>query len=100
METPLHADDQTLEQFCRNHHIRKLSLFGSVLTGKARPDSDVDLLVEFETGMAPGLLGMAQMEAELSRLFGSRRVDLRTANDLSRYFRSDVLSHAQVQYAR
>jgi predicted nucleotidyltransferase len=100
METQLQIDEQVLEQFCRRNHIRRLSLFGSVLAGNARPDSDMDLLVDFEPGKEPGLLGMAQVEAELSRLSGGRRVDLRTARDLSRYFRDDVVRKAQVQYAR
>ena len=75
-------------------------MFGSVLTGTVRPDSDIDLLVEFEPGMEPGLLGMAQLEAELTSLLGQRRVDLRTVQDLSRYFRDEVLRTAEVQYAQ
>jgi hypothetical protein len=70
-----------------------------VLKGTARPDSDVDLLVEFEPGASPGLLGIAAMEEELSRLLDGRRVDLRTPADLSRYFRDAVLREAAVQYA-
>ena len=64
------------------------------------PDSDVDVLVEFEPGRTPGLLGIAGLELELSRLFSGRRVDLRTPEDLSRYFRQDVLDTAEVQYER
>jgi predicted nucleotidyltransferase len=70
-----------------------------VLKGIARPDSDIDLLVEFEPGKAPGLLELAGMEIELSQRLGGRRVDLRTPEDLSRYFRDDVLRTAEVQYA-
>ncbi len=95
---PLDAD--VLAQLCRQHRILKLSLFGSLLKGNARPDSDVDLLVEFEPGQEPGLIGVANLEAELSALLGGRRVDLRTARDLSRYFREDVVCSAEVQYAR
>lgn len=95
----LPLDQQTLAQLCRRHHIRRLSLFGSALLGKARPDSDVDLLVEFEPGEAPGLLGLAGIEAELSALLGGRRVDLRTAQDLSPHFRGEVTRTAEVQYA-
>jgi uncharacterized protein len=69
-------------------------LFGSVLNGTDRPDSDVDLLVEFEPGAAPGLLGLAAIEAELSSLLGGRRIDLRTAHELSRYFRDEVVRTA------
>jgi uncharacterized protein len=87
-----------LQAFCRANRIARLSLFGSVLKGQARRDSDVDLLVEFEAGQAPSLLGMARMESELSDMLG-QRVDLRTPADLSRYFRQDVLDTAQVQYA-
>ncbi len=92
------AEDQ-LEQFCRNQHIRRLSLFGSALAGTMRPDSDIDLLVEFEPGREPGLLGLAAMEAELASMLGGKKVDLRTPQDLSRYFRDQVLRMAEVQYA-
>jgi uncharacterized protein len=95
----LPLDQEALAQLCRRHGIRRLSLFGSVLKGTARPDSDVDLLVEFEPGAVPGLLGMAAIEAELSDLLGGRRVDLRTAHDLSRYFRAEVERTAEVQFA-
>ena len=95
----LPLDHETLAQLCRRHHIRKLSLFGSMLLGKDRPDSDVDLLVEFEPGQAPGLLGLVGIEAEFSALMGGRKVDLRTARDLSPHFRSEVLQTAGVQYA-
>ncbi|MCZ7664462.1 MAG: nucleotidyltransferase domain-containing protein [Thermoleophilia bacterium] len=89
-----------LADFCQRHAIRRLSLFGSTLKGTAHGDSDVDLLVEFEAGEKPGLLGIAAMEQELSDLLGGRRVDLRTEKDLSRYFRDEVLRTAEVQYAR
>jgi hypothetical protein len=89
----------TLADFCRRHGVRKLSLFGSMLKGTARPDSDVDLLVEFAPDSVPDLLSLVEMEDELSVLVG-RRVDLRTAGDLSRYFRDEVIRTAEVQYAR
>lgn len=88
-----------LAAFCRQHGICRLSLFGSVLRGTAKPDSDVDLLVEFEPARVPGLLGLAAMEAELSEMFGGRKVDLRTPDDLSRRFRDEVMRTAEVQYA-
>ena len=100
VSTALPIDSKVLAQFCRRHHIVRLSLFGSMLKGTAGPGSDIDLLVDFEPGRVPGLLGMAQIEAELSDLLGHRKVDLRTAGDLSRYFRDDVLRTARVQYAR
>ena len=90
--------DQTLQDFCREHHVQRLSLFGSRLKGVHRPDSDVDLLVEFEPGQTPSMFGMVRMEAQLSDLLG-HPVDLRTPGDLSRYFRQDVIDTAQVQYA-
>ncbi|HEV2854920.1 MAG TPA: nucleotidyltransferase family protein [Thermoanaerobaculia bacterium] len=86
-----------LAEFCRRRHIRKLSLFGSTLHGDARPDSDVDLLVEFQPDSRVGLIQMARIERELSELIG-RKVDLRTPADLSRYFRDEVLREAEVQY--
>jgi hypothetical protein len=88
-----------LAALCQRHGIRRLSLFGSVLKGTARPDSDVDLLVEFVPGSEPGLLGLSGIETERSALLGGRRVDLRTPADLSRHFRTEVLSAATAQYA-
>lgn len=88
-----------LTQYCRGHHIRRLSLFGSQARGNAGPESDIDLLVEFDENMAPGLIGLAAMEAELSGLLGGRKVDLRTPGELSRHFRDEVARNAQVQYA-
>ena len=87
-------------EFCQRHHIKKLSLFGSVLREDFRPDSDIDVLVEFEPGRTPGFLGLVAMEFELSKLFGGRRVDMRTAEELSRYFRQDVVREAEVQFAQ
>ena len=96
----LNLNESGLARFCEQHHIRRLSLFGSQLKGTARPDSDIDLLVEFEPEHIPGLLGIAGMELTLSELLGGKKVDLRTAGDLSRYFRDEVVRTAQVQYAR
>ena len=89
-----------LAAFCASHHVSRLSLFGSVLHGREQPASDVDLLVEFEPGQAPGFFALATMEQELSGLLGGRKVDLRTANDLSRHFRDAVVAEAEVQFAR
>jgi predicted nucleotidyltransferase len=88
---------ERLVEFCRRHHIRKLSLFGSVLRDDFGPESDVDFLVEFEPGNTPGLFGIAGMEIELSEMIG-RKADLRTAGDLSRYFREKVVREAALQY--
>lgn len=88
-----------LRDFCERNHIRKLSLFGSVLTPRFRPDSDVDILVEFDQDHLPSLFDLARMETELSAELG-HKVDLRTAEDLSRYFRAEVLASALPQYER
>lgn len=97
MHSALSLDEVTLSRFCRTHHIRRLSLFGPQLKGAAGPDSEIDLLVELEPEHIPGLFGIAGMEIELSELLGTK-VDLRTAGDLSRYFRDEVVRMAEVQY--
>ncbi len=98
MTTSLFNDADALASICRRHHIRRLSLFGSTLKGISRPDSDVDLLVEFEPDAKPSFLTMAEIELELSSLLNGRKVDLRTAQDLSRYFRDEVVRSAEPQY--
>ena len=90
-------DQSKIAEFCRKRHIRRLSLFGSVLRDDFGPDSDVDVLVEFERGHVPGLDFFA-MEIELSELL-QRKVDLNTPGFLSPRFRSQVLAEAEVQYA-
>lgn len=85
-----------IADFCRRNHIRKLSLFGSILRDDFGPDSDVDVLVEFEQGHVPGLAFFA-MERELSKILG-RKVDLNTPGFLSPYFRKAVLAMAAMQY--
>ena len=95
----LFPDLEALRLLCHRRRIRRLALFGSMLKGGARPDSDVDLLVEFEEGHKPGLLALSGIEAELSALLGGRSVDLRTREDLSRYFRDEVERNAEIQYA-
>ena len=87
-----------LAEFCKRNHIRKLSLFGPAIRDDLSPDSDLDVLVEFEPARIPGLIKLAGMEIELSEIFG-RKVDLRTAEDLSKYFRQEVVKSAEVQYA-
>src|SRR3989338_3389387 len=89
-----------ITDFCRQNHIRRLALFGSALRDDFRPDSDVDVLVEFDPGHVPGFLRLARMERELSGLLGGRRVDMRTPEDLSRYFRDEVVASAEVQFAQ
>lgn len=93
------VDQEQISAFCLKHRITRLALFGSVLHADFPSDSDVDVLVEFEPGSAPGFFGLARMERELAALLGGRKVDLRTPQDLSRYFRQSVLDEAEVQYA-
>lgn len=90
---------QAIEQFCVRNGIRKLSLFGSALTVRFHDDSDVDLLIEFDSSRTITYLDLARMERELSELLG-RKADLRTPQELSRYFRDQVESEALVQYER
>ena len=90
------VDKEKIADFCRRHHIRKLAFFGSVLRDDFSPDSDVDVLVEFEPGHVPGL-AFFSMEAELSGILG-RRVDLNTVGFLSRYFAERVVQEAEPQY--
>ena len=90
---------EEIAEFCKKNHISKLSLFGSVLRDDFSSDSDIDFLVEFEVGKIPGLIGLSRMERELSEMLSGRKVDLRTPQDLSKYFREDVLARAEVQYA-
>jgi predicted nucleotidyltransferase len=83
--------------FCQRNHIQKLAFFGSVLRSDFSKDSDIDILVEFDPEHIPGLIRFSAMELELSSLF-QRKVDLRTAEDLSPYFRQKVLESMVVQY--
>lgn len=98
MSPRIPIDHERVADFCRRHHIRKLALFGSVLREDFGPESDVDVLVEFEPGHVPGLAFIA-MEAELSEILG-RKVDLNTTGFLNRHLRDRVLSEAEVQYAQ
>ena len=97
MSAQISIDREQIAAFCRRHPIRRLSLFGSVLRRDFRPDSDVDMLVEFQPNAGVGLLDLAGMEIELSEMIG-RKVDLRTPAELSPYFRQDVLDVAEVLY--
>ncbi len=90
-------DYEKLVEFCERSHICKLSFFGSVLRDDFSSDSDVDILVEFEEGNEPGLIDFSGMELELSEIV-NRKVDLSTPEDLSRYFREEVVESAEVKY--
>lgn len=87
-----------LDAFCVRHRIKRLSLFGSVLTDRFRPGSDVDALVEFEPGAQPGFFRLSELQEELRGLLGGRRVDLRSPAELSPAFRESVLRDAEVIY--
>ncbi|GAB1543237.1 nucleotidyltransferase [Scytonema sp. NUACC21] len=97
-QLPIEIPSDRIAELCQRHHIRKLSFFGSILRNDFRPDSDIDILVEFEPGCTPGF-AFIDIQDELSQLLG-RRVDLNTPQDLSRYIRERVLAEAQVQYVK
>ena len=96
MNSCVQLDRERIAEFCRKHHIRKLAFFGSVLREDFRPGSDLDVLVEFESGHVPGLAFFG-MQDELSEILG-HKVDLNTPRFLSRYIRDDVMKEAEVQY--
>jgi predicted nucleotidyltransferase len=98
MEPRIPIDKEQIASFCRKHHIMKLALFGSVITDRFGPESDVDVLFEYDPEQVPTLFDVVRMERELSEMFG-RKTDMRTPGDLSRYFRDDVVRTALVQYA-
>jgi predicted nucleotidyltransferase len=88
---------EELADFCQSHHIKKLSIFGSFIRGELNPDSDIDILVEFEKDHTPGLFSIIRMEMALTEML-ERKVDLRTPEDLSKYFRDEVVRNAKLQY--
>lgn len=98
MTARIQIDRERVADFCRRHQVRRLALFGSVLRDDFRPDSDVDVLVDFAPEARAGLFEMARVESELEELIG-RKVDLRTPAELSRYFRDEVVAGAETQYA-
>jgi len=100
MSLKIAAAKEEIAEFCRRHSIRKLAFFGSVLRDDFGPDSDVDVLVEFEPGAHVGLFELYDMEQQLSRYLGGRKVEINTLRSLSKYFRDDVLAEAEVQYAK
>jgi predicted nucleotidyltransferase len=95
--TRLPIDEGAIAEFCGQHHVRRLALFGSILRTDFGPESDIDVLVEFKPGHTPGF-GFIGLQDELSRLLG-RKVDLNTPQSLSAYFRDKVLAEAEVIYA-
>ena len=98
MSPRIPVDREKIAQFCRRHHVRRLALFGSVLRDDFRPDSDVDVLVDFDSRYPVGL-GIIDMEDELSAILGNHKVDLVSRKYLNRRIRDRVLAEAEVQYA-
>lgn len=87
-------------EFCKKHHIQRLAIYGSTFRSDFGPESDVDVLVDFEPGHTPGFFKLFEMEEELSNLLGWNKVDLRTPQDLSPYFRDKIIQSAEVQYVQ
>jgi len=98
MELPINIDQASVRAICERYHVKKLALFGSILTDRFGPNSDVDVLVEFDRAHIPTLFDVVEMEEELSDIFG-RTAHLSTAEDLSAHFRDSVLESAAIQYA-
>tara|TARA_B100000315_G_C14376168_1_gene495256 strand:- start:224 stop:523 length:300 start_codon:yes stop_codon:yes gene_type:complete len=96
----INISKQQIAEVCEKNRIRKLSLFGSILREDFKNDSDIDVLVEFEEGNGPGYFGLARMARDISNIFEGRKVDIRTPMELSRYFRNEVLSSAEIQYEK
>ncbi len=95
----INITEEQIADFCQRNHIRKFAFYGSVLRDDFRPDSDIDVLVEFEPDQPIGLMEVVGMERRLSELMG-RKVDLRTPKELSRYFRDKVIWEAETLYER
>ena len=96
----IYIPTKKVETFCIKYHVKKLSLFGSVLRDDFRSDSDIDVLVEFQEEHKPSLFEFVPMESELSKIFEGRKVDLRTFSELSKYFREKVAQEAQIIYVQ
>ena len=94
----VNINSDAIKSFCQRHHISRLAFFGSVLRDDFNKDSDIDVLVDFEDGHVPGFFGLFGMEDELSVMLGGKKVDLKTPQDLSRYFRDEVLNTMDVEY--
>jgi hypothetical protein len=100
MNKDITINKNKIAEFCKKHHIQRFSIFGSALRHDFNPESDIDVLVDFEPGHVPGFFKLFEMEEELSKIFGERKVDIRTPQDLSRYFRDKVMEEAEVQYVQ
>lgn len=98
-DIPIHLDKKKINNFCKKYHIAFLALFGSILTSNFKDSSDVDFLVKFEENHSPSLFDLVDIESELGSIVG-RQVDLRTPNEISQFFRDEVLAQAKVIYER
>ena len=96
-EAKISIPKDRIAEFCKRNQVRRLSLFGSVLWEDFGPDSDVDFLVEFERGARIGLIRLSGLEIELGKIVG-RKVDFNTPGFLSKYYRNQILTEAEVQY--
>jgi hypothetical protein len=90
---------EQIAEFCQKNHIKKFAFFGSVLRDDFRPDSDIDILIDLDRRYRTGLMKMSRMEIELSEMVG-RKVDLRTPDELSDYFRDKVIAELEILYER
>lgn len=99
-DATLQYDERALERLCREYHVMRLDLFGSQAKGTVGAGSDVDLLVEYEPGHVPGLLGFLRLEEELEAVFGSSSVDLVSRGGLSPYLRDEILRTRSLLYER
>lgn len=100
MNDKIMVSKEKIADFCHRHSIRKLAFFGSILRDDFRPESDVDVLVEFAPGTTVGFFKLYNLEQELSRILEGRKVDINTPKSLSKYFRDKVLAEAEVQYVQ
>jgi predicted nucleotidyltransferase len=100
MNRKLEINKDKIAKFCERHHIHRLAIFGSALREDFNPESDIDVLVDFMPGHTPGFFKLFEMEEELSGLLGGHKADMRTPEDISRYFRDKVVAQAEVQYVR
>ena len=98
MNAALQIPGEGVARFCQRNHIRRLAVFGSALRHDFGPASDVDVLAEFEPGHVPSLFGLVRLQDELGAVLGGWDVDLLTAEDLSSYFRDEVVREAEVVY--
>ncbi|MEA3239475.1 MAG: nucleotidyltransferase family protein [Candidatus Bipolaricaulota bacterium] len=100
MGARIHVPKEKIAEFCQRNHIRRLAFFGSVLRSDFGPDSDIDVLVEFEPSARVGFFELFNIEQELSHILGGRKVDVNTPKSLSKYFRDEVMQEAEPQYVQ